>query len=94
MNPCGQTQTPCGEQAAELEQAGEHAADSRSSNVKDDGEEGSCVTSGTESQRMTRPLLEPKETAAHVLDDKASERAVRGVEVLTEGLEGKLEKAA
>ncbi len=94
MNPCGQRQTPCGEQAAELEHAGEHAADRRSSNVKDDGEEGSWVTSGTESQRTMRELLESKETAAHVLDDKASERAVRGKDVLTEGVEGKLEKAA
>jgi hypothetical protein len=43
---------------------------------------------------MVRPFPEARDTAAHVLDDKAKERAVRGMEVLTEDVEGKLEKAA
>ena len=43
---------------------------------------------------MVRPLPEARDIAAHVLDDKARDWAVRGMEVLAEGVEGKLEKAA
>jgi len=55
-------------------------------------EEGSWVTSGTDSQKTARPLEEV--TAIHTFDASAMALAARGVEVFVRGAEGSCENAA
>jgi len=60
-----------------------------------EAEEGSWVTSGTDSQKITRRLEEElKVTAIHTFVASAMALAARGVEVFVMGAEGSCENAA
>ena len=76
MNPVAQTHVPEAEHTPAPAHGGEHADDwmSRSSEMED-ALDGSCDTSGTLSQNITRLFEEPEENAAQTLDERAREPA-------------------
>jgi len=88
VKPGAQLQVPDGEQTPDLEQGGEHVADSISRREKEpELPEGSCVISGTESQRINRSL-EPVLTAIQTLDEIARDPAESDWEAFVGGVDG------
>ena len=76
LKPVGQTHVPDAEHTPEPAHGGEHADDWMSSSWEmEDAPEGSCDTSGTLSQKMTRSLDDPDESATQTLDERAREPA-------------------
>lgn len=97
MKPDGQVHVPEAEQTPEPEHGGEHEADSMSRSEREPAvPEGSCETSGTESQRIMRLFEDPEDTAAQTFEESASELAESGVpdELLPTGVVGRLENPA
>ncbi|KAF7975000.1 hypothetical protein HWV62_10605 [Athelia sp. TMB] len=84
LKPVGHTHVPVAEQTPDPEQGGEHAEDSISTSARDPDEEaGSCVKSGTESQRITRLFALPAVTATQTLWEIDNESEVMGTDVFT-----------
>ena len=86
VKPGAQEHVPEAEHTPAPAHGGEQARDSISRR-ESEPVEGSCVMSGTESQRMTR-LFDPELTAAQTFDDRASELADKGVEEFETGVVG------
>lgn len=77
VKPVGQTHLPAVEHTPAPAHGGEHAEDCISSSARGlfSVLDGSCDTSGTESQKMTRSLEEEPANDAHMLDARAKEPA-------------------
>lgn len=74
---------------------GEHAEDWMSTRENEpELEDGSCLTSGIESQRIMRLLPFPVLTDTQTLDERAIEPALRGVELLEPGEDDRAENDA
>ncbi|KAF7972992.1 hypothetical protein HWV62_16482 [Athelia sp. TMB] len=92
LKPVGHAHVPVAEQTPDPEQGGEHAEDSISTSARDPDEEaGSCVKSGTESQRITRLFALPAVTATQTLWEIDNESEVMGTDVFTMGDVGSAE---
>lgn len=97
VNPVEQEHVPAAEQIPAPAQGGEQAADWTSRTESSLESEETCEMSGIESQRMTRLLDEPEETAAHMLDESATapaEIVVSALELLAVELVGSEVKEA
>ncbi|EED78376.1 predicted protein [Postia placenta Mad-698-R] len=77
VKPVGQTHLPAVEHTPAPAHGGEHAEDCISSSARGlfSVLDGSCDTSGTESQKMTRSFEEEPANDAHMLDARAKEPA-------------------